>query len=82
MRFTFEVLNLVFLAGARDGEMGGDRESSPAIIGIDRGGDHWVYWCCELRVGGCFMQVVWAGMHCIRQQGIQCSCHDVLLLRC
>ena len=39
MRFTFEVLDLVFLAGAGDGEMGGDGESSPAIIGIDRGGE-------------------------------------------
>ena len=38
MQFTFEVLDLIFLAGAGDGEMEGDRESSPAIIGIDRGG--------------------------------------------
>lgn len=37
-RLTFEVLDLVFLVGAGDGKMGGDGESSPAIIGIDRGG--------------------------------------------
>ena len=38
IRFTLETLDLVLMAGAGDGEMGGDGESSPAIIGICRVG--------------------------------------------
>ena len=38
LQFTLEVLNLVFLVGAGDGEMGGEGESSPAIVGINRAG--------------------------------------------
>ena len=38
MRFTFDVLDLVFMVGARDGEMGGEGESSPTIVGIGRMG--------------------------------------------
>ena len=38
MRFTLEVLDLVFLVGAGDGEMGGEGESSPVIFGIDKVG--------------------------------------------
>ena len=36
IRFTFDVLDLVFMVGARDGETGGEGESSPTITGIDR----------------------------------------------
>ena len=36
IRFTLDVLDLVFMDGAGDGEMGGDGESSPAIVGIGR----------------------------------------------
>jgi len=38
MRFTLEVLDLVFLVGAGDGEMGGEGESSLAITGIGKVG--------------------------------------------
>ena len=38
MQFTLAVLDLVFLVGAGDGEMGGEGESSPKITGIDRRG--------------------------------------------
>ena len=38
MRFTLEVLDLVFLVRAGEGEMGGEGESSLAIIGIERAG--------------------------------------------
>jgi len=38
IRFTLEVLDLVFMVGAGDGEMGGEGESSPATAGIDQVG--------------------------------------------
>ena len=37
IRFTLEVLDLVFMVGFGDGEVGGDGESSPAIMGIGMG---------------------------------------------
>jgi len=36
IQFTLDVLNLVFMVGAGDGETGGEGESSPAITGIGR----------------------------------------------
>ena len=37
IQFTLEVLNLVFMVGFGDGKVGGDGESSPAIMGIGMG---------------------------------------------
>jgi len=82
MRFTFEVLDLVFLAGAGDGEMGGDGESSPAITGIDKVGFPMVLLGLRAEGGGHFVLVAWEGLHRIPQQGIRCFRHAEVLAGC
>jgi len=52
IRFTLEVLDLVFMVGFGDGEVGGDGESSPAIMGIGMG---WLVVLLSSAVGAVYL---------------------------
>ena len=54
MRLTLEVLDLVFIVGAGDGEMGGDGESSPTIVGIGSAGGPAVLLALRMDVWAAF----------------------------
>ena len=60
IRFTLDVLDLVFMVGAGDGEMGGDGESSPFITGMDRRGGPMV-WLVVWMEGWAMFRVLGAG---------------------
>jgi len=54
MQLTLEVLDLVFIVGAGDGKMGGDRESSPMIVGIGSAGGPAVLLVLQMDVWAVF----------------------------
>ena len=57
--FTLDVVDLVFMVRAGDGEIGGDGESSPAIMGIDSVGP--TAWLVVWREGGAALRVLGTG---------------------